>query len=110
MIRNVKTERKLNIKKLRRFRRSNCGENLNAYLEARNDYKNLTNRKKAEFHNQQIDSLIGSINDSKSFWGKFKRLMDSKRNTKLGNISKDDWKKYFQSLFTTMDEQELQTI
>ena len=43
--------------------------------------------------------LIDNINESKSFWGKFKLLMGSKRNNKLGNISKNNWKKIFSITF-----------
>ena len=102
-----KDERQTKYKTLRRFRKNGTSEDLNAYLSARSNYKTLLKQKKEEFNNKQIDSLIDCINESKSFWGKFKQLLGKKRKNNLGNISQTEWKNYFQALFTAVDDNEI---
>ena len=44
-----------------------------------------------------LDDLISSVNDQKSFWSKQKKVTD--RSVRAGNISNEEWQCHFESLF-----------
>ena len=102
---------------LRKFRNSNYTDtDLHEYLATRNYFKNLAMKNKLDFNENQIDSLIRNINDSKTFWGKIKNMSGKKNRKVLCNISQEDWYKHFQTLFATTenievpDELEIETL
>ena len=98
----LKTEK---YKRLKQFRRSQNDENLEQYLNARKAFKSLCDIKKQCFNASQLDSIIDSINDPKSFWKRVKDLVKTK-TTNVNNISSDQWKEHFEKLFKFDDIQE----
>ena len=70
------------IQRLGRFRRNRSQENLQNYIQARNSFKNLTEEKKKAYMENKLDSLLASIDDSKSFWSKLKSLTSKKNQAK----------------------------
>ena len=82
---NVKTKRKSNqpwfdqqcaslksdkYRLLRKFRVSYLEEDRDAYLRAKNRFKQTCAEKKSEYQAMKLDDLISSANDQKSFWSK----------------------------------------
>ena len=53
---------------LRRFRRNRSQENLQNYIVARNSFKIKIEEKENAYKENKLDSLLASIDDSKSFW------------------------------------------
>ena len=49
----------------------------------------------------KLDSLLASIDDSKSFWSKLKSLTSKTNQAKITNISKQDWLNHFENLFSS---------
>ena len=92
----LKTEK---FKCLKRFRRSRCNEDLETYLESRKSFKALCAAKKSSYNSKQLDDLLDSMNNPNSFWKKVKNIVKSKRSND-NNISNDDWKNHFASLFS----------
>ena len=92
----LKTEK---FKCLKRFRWSRCNEDLETYLESRKSFKALCAAKKSSYNSKQLDDLLDSMNNPNSFWKKVKNIVKSKRSYD-NNISNDDWKKNFASLFS----------
>ena len=92
----LKTEK---FKCLKRFRRSRCNEDLETYLESRKSFEALCAAKKSSYNSKQLDDLLDSMNNPNSFWKKVKNIVKSKRSYDY-NISNDDWKKHFASLFS----------
>ena len=85
-------------KQLRQIRQSRSNEDLNTYLRARNVFKNMTKTKKDHYHQNKLDSLLSSVNDSKSFWSKLK-YMTGRKVRKINNITTEEWLEHFETLF-----------
>ena len=84
-------------KLLRKFRISYLEEDRNAYLRARNCFKQKCAEKKAEYQAMKLDDLISSVNDQKSFWSKLKKITN--KSVHAGNISNGEWERHFELLF-----------
>ena len=80
-------------KLLRKFRISYSEENPNAYLRARNLFKQKCAEKKAEYQAMKLDDLISSVNDQKSFWSKLKKMTN--KSVRAGNVSNEEWERHF---------------
>ncbi|MEW8548565.1 MAG: endonuclease/exonuclease/phosphatase family protein, partial [Candidatus Thiodiazotropha sp.] len=82
---------------LRRFRNTNSDVDRDEYIRARNSFKQLCAEKKSMYQTSKLDDLISSVNDQKAFWSKLKAM--TRRSSRKGNISNDDWLRHFESLF-----------
>ena len=94
----LKRLKKEKYKQLRQFRQSRSNEDLNTYLRARNGFKNMTKTKKDQYHQNKLDYLLSSVNDSKSFWSKLK-YMTGRKVRQINNITTEDWLEHFETLF-----------
>lgn len=92
---NLKSQK---YKCLRRYRCTQSIADLNQYKQARNDFKALVDRKQKDFNTDQLNSLIESAQNPKSFWKKVKKLSCNTRAT-ASNISIEEWKEHFEQLF-----------
>lgn len=91
---NLKSQK---YKCLRRYRCTQSIADLNQYKQARNDFKALVDRKQKDFNTDQLNSLIESAQNPKSFWKKVKKLSCNTRAT-ASNISIEEWKEHFEQL------------
>ena len=87
-------------KTLRRFRLSRSNEDLNIYLHSRNVFKNVIKTKKDKYHQKKLDSLLASVNESKSFWSKLK-YMTGRKVKQINNITTEQWLEHFEKLFNS---------
>ena len=89
---------------LRKFRDSNFHEDPVSYKIERNHFKSLCRIKKRELQKKKRVLLVQSRNKPKDFW---KTIKGSKINTSAdtNTVGINDWVKYFQTLFTSHDNQ-----
>ena len=104
-----KTLRSSKLLLLRRFRKNRSPENLQNYIFARNSFKTKTEEKKNAYKEAKIDSLMASIDDSKSFWSKLKFLINKSNQANAAKITKQEWLSHFEKLFAgdSLDDPEL---
>ena len=94
---------------LRRIRRNRSQENLQNYIVARNSFKIKIEEKKNAYKENKLDSLLASIDDSKSFWSKLKSLTSKSNQVNLSKLTKQEWLNHFEKLFSSdsLDDPEL---
>ena len=94
---------------LRRFRRNRSQENLQNYIVARNIFEIKIEEKKNAYKENKLDSLLASIDDSKSFWSKLKSLTSKSNQVNLSKLTKQEWLNHFEKLFSSdsLDDPEL---
>ena len=82
---------------LRRFRNTNLNADRDEYIRARNSFKQKCAEKKSIYQTSKLDDLISSVNDQKTFWSKLKAM--TRKSSRKGNISNEEWLRHFESLF-----------
>lgn len=82
---------------LRKFNRTNTVEDRQRYTQNRREYKELIRLKKAQYKENFIDKLHGSLNDSKAFWNAIRSVRP--RAGAPENISRDQWFNHFKKVF-----------
>ena len=83
---------------LRKFRKSNSNADFRDYKIERNHFKSLRKIKKKR---QKL--LTDSSNKPKDFWDAIRS--GKSKQTPVSNISNRNWVSYFQSLFSSEDNQ-----
>ena len=58
----------------------------------------MTKTKKDQYHQNKLDSLLSSVNDSKSFWSKIK-YMTGRKVRQIYNITTEEWLEHFETFF-----------
>ena len=92
-----KAQRRLVRKLLKKFRRSLEAHDRVSFCQVRRQYKNLIFRKKRQYNQTMIDTLVSSVNCQKEFWDNVHKIIP-KRKTVKNQISADDWYKHFKNL------------
>lgn len=99
--------KKLKLHLLHRFRNTRSENNLLEYKNARKTFRNIVDEKRLEYNTKSLDSLISSMNDSKSFWSKLKALTRKHKPNSVSGISIGDWLTHFETLFANQSEEEI---
>ena len=99
-------QKKLKLKLLHKFRGSRSDNDFKEYKNARKDFRNMTEEKRKAYNTTRIDTLISSINDSKSFWSKLKSLTSKRNSDDTCTISKADWLTHFENLFASEGDED----
>ena len=88
-------EKKKKINLLNIFRRTRSPSDLENYLRAKKDFKNLCKQKKEYFQCQMREKLKNSMVDVKACWNVIKSF---KRSKPENSISPEEWTAYFSNL------------
>ena len=88
---------------LRKFRKSNSNADFRDYKIERNHFKSLCKIKKKQHQKKRQKKLTDSSNKPKDFWAAIKS--GKSKQTPVSNISNRNWVSYFQSLFSSEDNQ-----
>jgi len=87
---------------LQSFRTSRTVNNLNKYIECKNQYKNLCKQKRQTYHKEYAAKLEQSVKDSKCFWKEITK--HSKKVSDEPNVSQQNWFDHFSTLFKDSDD------
>ena len=90
--------KKMKIKCLRQYRLERSNDKLNKYVSTRNKFKEMCDRKKRSLFEQELNDLIDSSQNPKSFWKKLKRFTSTP--TTKNNIPINQWQDHFERLFS----------
>ena len=91
-----------NVRKLlNNYRRTLSAASRESFCKARREYKNLLKKKKKDFNDSLIGSLIDSISSQREFWNIIHKRIQN-RKQQMNNISKDVWFQYFTELLEKM--------
>lgn len=82
---------------LRQYRRLRTQYNLSLYKDARQAFKTCCSKQLAIYNSKILDDLVSFQCNPKSFWNKLKNLTGPGKQR--NNITKDQWKTHFESLF-----------
>ena len=88
---------------LRKFRKSNSNADFRDYKIERNHFKSLCKIKKKQHQKKRRKLLTDSSNKPKDFWTAIKS--GKSKQTPVSNINNRNWVSYFQSLFSSEDNQ-----
>ena len=88
---------------LKKFRKSNSNADFRDYKIERNHFKSLCKIKKKQHQKKRRKLLTDSSNKPKDFWAAIKS--GKNKQTPVSNISNRNWVSYFQSLFSSEDNQ-----
>ena len=90
---------------LQQYRQERSDSNLAAYKQGPNSFKSYCN-KQYEIHNQKVlDDLVSNSNSPKSVWNRLNRIYNF-RGQRPNNITKQQWKIHFESLFKDISKEE----
>ncbi|MEW8547342.1 MAG: reverse transcriptase family protein, partial [Candidatus Thiodiazotropha sp.] len=96
----------IKLQNLKRFRKIRSEDNLYAYVNSRNRFKNLICEKKKVYYDKQLESLISSVADPKSFWSKLKAITCKRNSTRFVNITSQEWFTHFEQLFADVNQED----
>jgi hypothetical protein len=99
-----KAKKSIKYKALRCFRACKSETNLNTYIQAKKEFKNICTEKQTLYNKSQVDDLSKSTNNPKSFWTKLKRMTNRNEQSKDNIISTEEWLNHFQSLLNPTNE------
>ena len=96
-----KTHRNIVKRLLKRFRTYRTVENINSYIDAKKEYKNICKKKKYTYYKLFVDKMH-NLTHNKTFWDELKKL--TSRSMTGNSISNDQWFEHFSSLFAYRNE------
>ena len=77
-----KAQRRLVRKLLKKFRRSLEAHDRVSFCQVRRQYKNLIFRKKRQYNQTMIDTLVSSVNCQKEFWDNVHKIIPKRKTVK----------------------------
>lgn len=91
---------------LRKFHKSNCDDDRQAYAEKRRQYKELLRNKKHEHRDSIINKLNNCSKDPRKFWDTL-RSVRRKGTSGCNSIKADQWYEHFKNVFNPADAQDI---
>ena len=67
-------------------------------------------KRKKIFHENQLESLISCVADSKSFWSKLKIITCKRNPNRFVNITSQEWFTHFEQLFAAVNQEDSEML